>query len=189
MLYKFFQAQCDAPVREDWSEQIKTDLKDLEFDSDFSKLKIISKTKFKKILKRKIKQFVLHMLNEDKEEHSKMENLFYTELKIQDYLTNQEITTSQKQIIFSFRTRMAKFAANFGQTSPCKICGMHIDCQMHSVNCYDTMSKVKTKGNYNEIYFNNISRETAKMLEDIMKIRKKKEEEENQNMTIPPTKS
>ena len=53
------------------------------------------------------------------------------------------------------------------------------------------MSKVKTIGNYNEIYFNNISRETAKMLEDIMKIRKKKEEEEeeNQNKTIPPTKS
>ena len=177
MLYKFFKAQYESPVKEDWTEQVRKDLKELNMTEDVSLLKTMSEIKLKTLVKKKIKEHVLECLNEEKLEHSKMENLVYTELKTQDYLLSEDLTTVQKRLIFLFRTRMADYSENFRGTnfpSPCKICGMHVDSQSHSVICFETIKNVKTLGNYNEIFLNNISRETAIMLEEITEIRKNK---------------
>ena len=104
-----------------------------------------------------------------------MEDLVYTELEIQNYLLTEDISTVQKRIVFQFRTGMSDFDENYGSSdTPCKMCSFHRDSQSHSVNCYETMSNVKSKGNYNEIFANKISKETACMLEQIMETRKNK---------------
>ena len=68
---------------------------------------------FKKMVKIKIKEFALNSLNELKYEHSKMDNVIYTELKIQKYLMSEQLSVEQKRTIFHFRTRMANFSENF----------------------------------------------------------------------------
>ena len=106
-----------------------------------------------------------------------MENLVYTELKIQDYLVSEKLTVEQKRTIFLFRTRMADFSENYrgqGPQKPCQICTFHVDSQAHSVNCSLTMENIRTKGNYNEIFSSNISIETAAMLEQIIAYRNNK---------------
>ena len=55
MLYKFFKAQYESPVKDDWTEQVKLDLKDLNISEDFSLLKIMSEKKVKILVKKKIK--------------------------------------------------------------------------------------------------------------------------------------
>ena len=110
-----------------------------------------------------------------------MDDMMYTEVKIQDYFLNQEFTTSQKRNIFLFRTRMANFSENFqgfNPPLPCKICRMDIDSQSHSVICFLTIKDIKQKGNYEEIFLNKISKDTAVMLGKIMEIRKKKDDKE-----------
>ena len=137
----------------------------------------MSKAKFKKTVKIKTEEFSLDQLNEKKFEHSKMENVIYTELKIQDYLTSRELTTGQKRIIFKYRMRMADYSENFRGSSPpqpCRMCNFHRDSQTHSVICYETMKNVTSQGNYNEIFTKRIKIETAEMLEEITKIRKNK---------------
>ena len=61
----------------------------------------MSEAKFKKIAKINRKEFALDDLNEKKFTHSKMGNLVYTELKIQDYLMTEDISSGQKRIIFT----------------------------------------------------------------------------------------
>ena len=39
--------------------------------------------------------------------HSKMANLVYTNLEIQKYLLREDMTTTQKRLVFKHRTRMA----------------------------------------------------------------------------------
>ena len=130
---------------------------------------------FKKLVKIKIKEYALDKFNESKFKHSKMDDLIYTELKIQDYLISEEISVEEKRNIFHFRTRMASFSDNYkeGQSvgNPCSICRLHIDSQKHAVNCVETMKNVKKNGNYNEIFTNNISSDTAAMLLQIMEFR------------------
>ena len=69
-------------------------------------IKSLSNTKFKKMVKIRTTEFALENLNEKKFSHSKMEDLLYTELEMQNYLVMDNITTAQKRIIFQFRTRM-----------------------------------------------------------------------------------
>ena len=64
-------------------------------------------------MKARIKEFALDRLNESKYEHSKMDNLLFTELKIQEYLVAENISVEQKRNIFRFRTRMATFSENY----------------------------------------------------------------------------
>ena len=107
-----------------------------------------------------------------------MGELVFTELKIQNYLVSEELSLSQKQNIFAFRTRKSEFSENFrygGPFIPCKLCHLHVDSQNHAINCEEVRKSVKQKtGNYQEIFTHNISSETATMLEEIMKLRKNK---------------
>ena len=69
----------------DWSETVVQDLKDLKKEEDMEKMKGMSEPRFKKMVKIKICEFALDQLNEEKFSHSKMDNLVFTELKLQDY--------------------------------------------------------------------------------------------------------
>ena len=176
MLYKFFETMYENPSKEDWTEQAKADLQDFGIKDDFSLLRSVTKTKFKNTVKIKMKEYALDKLNEAKFEHSKMENLVFTELAIQSYLISDELSLSQKRNIFLFRSRMADYSENYRDgtnvVKPCRICKSHSDCQTHSVSCQLTLKSVKARGNYSEIFSNNISSNTSKILEEITEVRK-----------------
>ena len=179
MLHKFLVAQWENEVKNDWTQTIKEDFSNLNLKCDLKRIQGMSKLAFKKMLKIKIKEYALDKLNASKFKHTKMDDLVYTDLEMQDYLVSGELSTEQKRIIFHYRTRMALYSENYKQNEvakPCQICRMHTDSQAHSVVCNETMKLVKTRGNYCEIFTNNISSATAKMLEEIVNIREKQAE-------------
>ena len=108
-----------------------------------------------------------------------MKNLEYTELKLQNYLSNDLITVQEAKNIFKFRTRVAKFQANMrnspGLSLACPFCKVIPDTQQHSVQCSVVKSKVDVKGNYNDIFLDNIPVEIARTLMEITKLREKQE--------------
>ena len=182
MLFKFFMAQWENPSKQDWTEQVKEDLAELGINEDLPFIESKSQYCFKRLVKTKIKEFTLDFFNDRKFKHTKMDNLVFTELKIQDYLVSEKLSVEQKRIIFLFRTRMADYSENYrgqGPQKPCQICQLHVDSQTHSVNCSLTMKHVRTQGNYNEIFSSNISIETATMLQQIVAYRDKKLGESN----------
>ena len=110
----------------------------------------MSKLSFKNLVNKKIREYALEKLNEKKFEHSKMDNLIYTELNIQDYLLSEELSVQQKRNVFHYRTRMAKYSENFknqNQLNSCIFCKDHIDSQIHSTQCVELMKNIKNKGN------------------------------------------
>ena len=177
MLYKFFEAMAEKPIKDDWIELVLKDLSDFGITGNFKAIEAKSKDAFKKIVKIKAKEFALDQLNQMKFKHTKMENLVYTELCTQDYLLSKDFGTDQKRNLFLFRTRMASFSENFRSgdvTQQCRMCSLFPDLQSHSVNCYETMKNIRTKGKYEEIFNKNISRETALMVTQILEVRKNK---------------
>ena len=106
-------------------------------------------------------------MGEQKASHSKMSNLFYTQLKMQDYLKCETLTVTEAQIVYSFRTRMAAFSNNYkGSTgvTTCPLCKKHLDVQSLSFQCQKIKENIKIACNYDKIFDNNISQELAKSL-------------------------
>ena len=61
------------------------------------------KSAFTRVLKIKTKEYTLDLLLNLKAKHSKMDNLMYTELKMQNYLKSENITEQEAQNLFRFR--------------------------------------------------------------------------------------
>ena len=117
------------------------------------------------------------MLVEKKETHSKLRNLNYHELKIQNYLLCQEISVHQAKILLKFRTRMANYGNNFlgnNEIKHCKLCESHPDSQDKIYDCKFNQQNIKMSGKYEDIFDKNISPKLVKMLEEISKKREEK---------------
>ena len=56
---------------------------------------------------------------------------------------------------------------------PCPLCGEHPDLQELSFQCPEVLDKIKVNEDYDNIFEPKISRELAKTLQDILKIREK----------------
>ena len=64
-----------------------------------------------------------------------MSMLFYNELKLQPYLTQQGISTKDKQMLYKFRTKMIKVNYNYGLKILCPLCHTNDDKQEHLFEC------------------------------------------------------
>ena len=177
MLYSFFITQWNNPTQGDWTEQVKKDLMDFQIPCSFDEIKKKSKEAFKRQVKIRATEYSLKSLKSKQATHSKMENLSYKDLKIQDYFLSDHLDYKQKQTIFKLRTRMERFGENFrAGNSPviCPLCKLHFDSQELSLQCPEIRKELEIKaGNYEEIYKDNIeSSNIVKTLVEITKIRK-----------------
>ena len=174
MLYKFFISQWKYPVKDDWTLEVKENLKELDIDLTLEEIQKKSKNSFKRLVKTKTREYALHFLLDLKEKHTKMDNLQYTELKLQKYLKNDSIPVPEARNLYRFRTRCAKFKENMKtgyQSTPCPFCLVQPDNQIHSVQCSVVSTKVKIEGNYNDIFKENIPSNISKTLMNISKLR------------------
>ena len=97
MLHKFFMAQWEHPVKNDWTETVRQDLDYLKLSAKLEDLKKIGKEKFKEMVKSSIKMAAFKYLMEQKSKLSKMSNLDYSELVRQDYLKTTMFHLTKRQ--------------------------------------------------------------------------------------------
>ena len=176
MLSKFFHAQWENPVKFDWVLDVKQNLEEFELPSSLEAIQAMSTFQFKSLVKKRVKQYELTKLLELKEEkaNSKMRNLTYSELKIQDYLLLKTINISEAKSLFKFRLRMAPFGENFrgGQkTIICPLCKNHPDGQSDSFGCTQLKKVIHINGNYNQIFYKDIPKELATTVNNIYTFR------------------
>ena len=69
MLHKFFIAQWDNPVTNDWTETVKKDMEFLNIKYDLDELKMIKQEQFKKLIKKSIQSAAFDYLIDLKEIH------------------------------------------------------------------------------------------------------------------------
>ena len=170
MLYNFFKAQWKYPTTNDWTEQVKIDLEDFGIKINLDYIKSKSTNTFKQLVKVKAKEFAFSNFMIKKEKHSKIKELFFTELKTQAYLTSMSLSAKQAQAVFSYRTRMAPYSENFRNNnghSLCPLCLTHLDSQAFSFSCPVIQGTVEIKGKYSDIFNDKINIQLAKTLVNI----------------------
>ena len=107
MLSQFLRTQLSFPVKDDWTKRVKIDLEDFQIGNNFDWIKSKSKNGFKRLVKKRAKVYALQLFNVQKNSHSKLDNLYYEELKMQNHLVSREISVNQAQILMKYRLRMA----------------------------------------------------------------------------------
>ena len=175
MVYKVFCAQWNRPVRNDWTVTVRQDLKDFNIEEDLQAIKSKSKGAFKKLVKGKALEFEFTRLMTAKQPRSKLMDLSYSKLELQEYLKLEHINRFGAQTVFKYRVRMANFGENFRgkrDTVPCPLCGQHLDNQkMNFENCQVIRDNVQISGVYQDIFKTNIPSEIVSTLQEIDKFR------------------
>ena len=109
--------------------------------------------------------------------HSKMDNMYYSEMKPQKYLTLENIRIEQVRNIFRYRVRMAPFWGNFKGNKDfevCPLCGKHADLQSLSFQCEFFKTKVVINCDMSDIHTNNVTLDTARTITEMLKAREVK---------------
>ena len=154
LLFKFFKAQEENPIKGDWTTEVKDLLKSLDLKWSFDDIKILTKQKFKKIIDVAINKSAIKYLKGKIK--TKGNEIFYSDYpEIQDYLMPYDsLTLDTKRKMFKFRTRMNLIPANFSSTNwelRCeKPCSENLTNE-HIYNC-----KILNEKEENEIQYKNI---------------------------------
>ena len=175
MLYNFFITQWNNPCKGDWTETVRQDLADFDIDSSFSSFVSKSKEAFNKKVKVKATEYALRCLQEKKATHSKLDNLAYSKLEIQQYLTSDQKSVSEKRVLFRCRVRMERFGENFrGGKGPVMspLCNQHLDNQALVFQCPEIRKEIEIKGCIEDIYKDEMKPETIKTMTKILELRK-----------------
>ena len=129
-LNKFFLAQWNYPVKNDWTHDVKKDLLDFDIQVDLNFIRKMSKQAFKKLVKLRARKFEINDLL--KSDLSKMENLCFDKIELAQYLELNELTVTEAKNVFQFRSRMAKFKDNYRGTNPYNLCPLCMNCLLYT---------------------------------------------------------
>ena len=114
--------------------------------------------------KEKLNEKALLVLNSMKEDKSKLDKLKYNSVQMQGYLSDSNMSTRHKKLVFQARTHMLKTASNFGdKTTSCPLGCDSLDNQEHLVACdvvkmnnYDVMTD--TEYYYEDLFGDNVDK-------------------------------
>ena len=153
---------------------MKVDLDKYRIGSNLSELKVMKRAKFKEMIKARTRQLAFLNLMKSKESHTKMKNVHYCELKLQDYLRCTEMSVNQARLIFRTRCRMTMYWNNFKgwnltQNFPVCLEDDSVDDQGHSFQCKVILDSIVVDGTLEQSYSEDIRAEVAQSIERIEK--------------------
>ena len=161
---QFFNAQNKGSSKTDWTETVKKDLNELDIKINFEEIKCMSKTAFKKLVKKKIEVAALSYLNSQIK--TKGKEIKPKQIEMAEYLTHEsELNVKEKQDILKIRTQMLEVKVNFKnkhkeyKCDSCKKKGNRKnETQRHIYKCKELSDKKydKRKPKFREIYGKNV---------------------------------
>ena len=95
MLFKFFISQWNHSVAGDWTNQARLDISYFGIQEDLKFIQSKSKYAFKKLVKVKVREYAFFSFLEMQDKHSKLKDLFYSDLKLQEYLNLNNLTATE----------------------------------------------------------------------------------------------
>ena len=143
-------------------------------------IKDMKKETFKTLLKKKLKEKATEFLFTYREKHSKTQNL--KSFKLQTYLSSNELTTNEKKLLFSLRTRSIDVKRNYKNKFKfnmlCSLCKdeSEEESEPHLLRCSKILSEVKNdidviNAKYGNIFSDNIEDQvkTTKIFSKVLK--------------------
>ena len=112
LVKRVFQIQRDLPTAKSWVSSVQSELKMYNINYTFDEIAGFTKSQFKQLVSRKMKQASEKYLSNLKQSHSKTQNLVLG-TKIQNYLTSNTLSFKEKQTLYKLRCRMENVKNNY----------------------------------------------------------------------------
>ena len=177
MLFSFFITQWMNPIKGDWTELVKKDLKDFEIESSFDYIRSLSRDSFKNMVKKRARKYAFEKLKNKQMTHSKMKKLEYNKFTIQGYLNRKDIKLDHQRTIFKYRTRMEVYGENYREGRgpvDCILCGLHLDSQELIYQCPKIKTEINPVGSIDDVYKEEIDNQTIENIVQVTKYRRLK---------------
>ena len=158
--------------------EVRRNLDEFNLRCDLEWIASKPKESFKKLVKAKANEYAFTQMNMKKNSYKKLENVKYSELKMQSYLSNELLSLEEKRTIFKFRSRMADFGDNFkaGRTfTICPLCKLHFDSQLLCLQCPAIKKVLGVDANLNidDVYSDYVSVKSARILVQVVNERQR----------------
>ena len=182
LIHKFFKAQPENPVKGDWCKLVNSDLKEINLRLSLEEIKELSLESFRTEVKKAVQKEAFKWLIDEKNKKSKVNDLKYEKLEIQNYLGSKQLNTTEKKLLFQLRTRMIDVKTNFRNMysdTVCPVCEKNEDEQKHVLECEILLSNISDittqKVEYEDIFRCDMSKQTniLKIFQNLWKKRKK----------------
>ena len=107
-----YHLQLENPKRGDLASSVKNNLEDSNINFSNEEIKMLSKYKYKGLVKKKCKEKALEYLISKR--RKKGQDIEYKSLKMAEYLLpNEQLSIEEKRNIFEIRNMMTNIPSNF----------------------------------------------------------------------------
>ena len=141
LIFKVFETQNKYRNKKDWVTRVENDLLELDMNVTFANIQKMSKTTWKNMVRSTIQQKTFKKLENKKQTHSKVKNLKYIRLEMQEYLKPHDVKNVNKEVtqnIFRIRSKVINVKMNRKnqyETYECKVCLVEDGSQEHIYEC------------------------------------------------------
>ena len=153
---KMLNLQLEKPSSGDWASTCLSDIENINLKLTLEEIRTISKQKYLKTLKEKIKESALKYLL--KKQGKKGSEISYSSIEMSEYLQpfNKSLTIEQKREMFAVRNRMVDIPTNFSSKNETKCqCG-EIEDMVHIYECKIFCDNKQPKIPYKQIFNGNL---------------------------------
>ena len=157
LISKIYETQKCQTVKGDWAQIIIEERSKYGITETDETISNMSKTKFKKIVKLKLKTHAIKYLRDLAEPHSKSTGLKNNTLKKQSYFEDRRFSKEEVQLLFTLRTKMLECKANFSEQYQkklqCRLCKApdSIENEDHLLTC-SILNTVKYNVQFSDVY-------------------------------------
>ena len=139
LVKRIYEAQKNDTTPGDFCEIVTEDCNDIELNMTENDISKHTKQRFKIVVKSKVRNAAFKYLKENQEKHSKMQNLKYPTLKMQDYLFSPIFDNESRDLLVRLRTRTVSgiksdFKGLYTDTACPLMCGQE-DTIPHLLSC------------------------------------------------------
>ena len=181
MMYKVFKATCENPLKKDFVQTCKKYMEILDIKLTFEEIREMSNMSFKKLVKQKTEEAGLKYLITEKNKQSKIANLEYCKLEMQEYLLSGNRNTKLAKLIFKARGRNLEIKMHKRwryEDVTCVGCGENIENEEELLSCEgfcDEKNRHSEKVPYSWLYSDSVSKmqKVAQSLQNRLRVRKK----------------
>ena len=138
IILKIYKAQLKSPSKGDWVTMLADDMNKYDIKITDETVKSLSKTVFKTIVKKTVKEYAFSECMQLLDSHDKVRHIEYTDMnQAQDYITSRQFSNKQISLLFNLRCQSVRNIKNnfhtfYNNKIDCPFkCFEQIDSQEH----------------------------------------------------------
>ena len=139
LIHSFLVARIEHPIKGDWWEQVQHDLAEANINLSLAEIRKMSVDSFKKKVKKCVNDLAFNWLITEKLRSKKIENIDYSSLSIQDYLTTGNLNIQQRKLLTHLRGKMINVKMNYSKMHNNLLCLL---CYQKGYTCEESQEHI-----------------------------------------------